>query len=52
MEKSKKYNALLQRANLKPIVKHRTRKMVKSASDIELVIIYDLVEAELIKRGY
>ena len=52
MENSKKYNALLQRANLKPIVKHRTRKMVKSASDIELVIIYDLVEAELIKRGF
>ena len=52
MEKSKKYNALLKRANLKPIVKHRTRKMVQSASDIELVIIYDLVEFELIKRGY
>ena len=52
MEKSKKYNALLQRSNLKPIVKHRTRKMVKSASDIELVIIYDLVQTELIKRGY
>lgn len=51
MEKSKKYNCLLMRANLKPIVKHKTRKMVKSASDIELVIIYDLVEAELIKRG-
>lgn len=52
MEKSKKYNALLQRSQLKPIVRHKTRKLVKSASDIELVIIYDLVEAELIKRGY
>ena len=52
MEQSTKYNALLRRANLKPIVKHRTRKMVKSASDLELVIIYDLVQAELIKRGF
>ena len=52
MEKSTKYNALLKRAQLKPIIKHRTRKMVHSASDIELVIIYDLVQSELIKRGY
>lgn len=52
MDQSKKYNALLQRSQLKPIVRHRTRKMVKSASDIELVIIYDLVQAELIKRGF
>lgn len=52
MEKLGKYNALLRRAQLKPIIKHRTRKMVQNASDIELVIIYDLVEAELTKRGY
>lgn len=52
MEKSTKYNALLRRAQLKPIIKHRTRKMVQNASDIELVIVYDLVETELIKRGY
>lgn len=52
MEQSKKYNALLKRSQLKPIVRHQTRKMVKQASDIELVIIYDLVQAELTKRGY
>ena len=52
MKLSPKYNAFLRRAKLKPIVRHKTRKMVQQASDIELVIIYDLVQAELIKRGF
>ena len=52
MEQSKKYNALLQRSQLKPIVRHKTRKLVQQASDIELVILYDLVQNELTKRGY
>lgn len=52
MEQLKKYNALLQRSQLKPIVRHKTRKLVQQASDIELVILYDLVQNELTKRGY
>lgn len=52
MELSKKYNALLQRSQLKPITRHKTRKMVQQASDIELIIIFDLVQQELTKRGY
>lgn len=53
MALSKKYNLLLTKARMyaHPMLLAKTSKLVKSARDIDLVIIHQKVENELKKRG-
>lgn len=48
---NRKYKALLLRARLHPVALTKTNKLIKSASDLELVIIHSRCEKELKERG-
>lgn len=51
MELSRKYKTLLLRSKMRPIFLHKVKKLCKSASDLELVLLHDKINYELIKRG-
>ena len=48
---NRKYKVLLARSKVHQVMIHKTRKLCKSANDLEIVIIHDLATSELKKRG-
>ena len=50
MELLPKYKFLYVRAHLNPIMVVQTTKLCKEAKDMELVLIFETVRKELIKR--